>query len=269
MRKGKRWCGGGLPDWPQVYVRPDGTVTVTGKHGTVPRYRLIRAVLKLTMLSGLLVIVVLGCSLLGKSDYRFGPDMFNPVQQYRLLVDHAVIRYAADHQLSWVFENRQYLLAEQRFTSSRLANAIWAAIAVIWFILFAILRAMNRPFLSGWIFARRTTVTITPTHVTLYRLRYFRRRHRRDEVATIQFKVESHPRLHRRLPVAPDIQEVYQDSGHLVMVYGSRIEPIAIIVGATAAGQFAICCETGLKLSSAAMPLRGKPGTVTVRVELE
>jgi hypothetical protein len=221
------------------------------------------------MLSGLAVFVVLGCSLIGKTNYSFGYAMFNPVQQYRLRIDHVVIQYAADQQLNWVFQNRQYLLADQRFTSPRLANPVWALAGAVWLMLFAVLRSMNRPFLSGRLFARRTTVTFTPTHVTLYRLRYLPRGFCRDDVATIQFKVELHPRLRRPLLAAPDVQNVYQDSGRVVMVYGARIEPIAVIVGAALAGQFAICCEVALKLSRTAKQPAGKPGTVTVRVELE
>jgi hypothetical protein len=53
------------------------------------------------------------------------------------------------------------------------------------------------------------------------------------------------------------------------MVYGARREPIAIIVGAALAGQFAICCEIALKLSQTTMQPSANAGTVTVRVELE
>jgi hypothetical protein len=59
---------------------------------------------------------------------------------------------------------------------------------------------------------------------------------------------------------------LYHDSGQVVMVYGARVEPIAIIVGAAAAGQFAVCCDSAAGRSKKAAATIEK---VRIRVELE
>lgn len=82
MPKGERLRDAGLPAWPRLNRDPGG-VTVTGRHGTTVRYRIVRAVLTLALLTGLIVIAALGLSLIGG---RSRPD-FNAVQHYRLRAD--------------------------------------------------------------------------------------------------------------------------------------------------------------------------------------
>jgi hypothetical protein len=192
MPKGERVQDRGLPLWPQVYITKRGVVTVTGRHCSIPRYRLIGFCLNLLRASGIIASLILGLSLIAKTDANF-----NRVQIYRLQIDHSIIDGLIQLNRDWFIHYRDYLMTDQNFSRPRLRGEVWASFGVIWFLLFAVLKSINRTLLAGWLFAQRSTIKISPTQIVLYRLRLFPRRFDRDQVSTLQFKVEQHPRARR------------------------------------------------------------------------
>ena len=221
----------GLPRWPKVYRHRNGTMSVSGRHATIGRYKLVRLGIVVATLCALACVCAIGLSVFDTYGH------FPGLRSVRLNFEDFLIR-RFPYALAWLPGNRDGLPWRQD-VSGWAYVVIAAAVLVAWFVA----EKLNRPLLSGWLFAKRTTVKITPKHVVLYRFRLYPQRWRRDSAASIKFRNDVHPKLKRQAPAGgPQNHALLGDTGSVEMIYDLRRVPIALVLGLYHAEQYAICC---------------------------